>query len=285
MLSETKQAPSKRGRKPKNQPANSGETSGSYSIAVIDRSIHILNILSAADASLGLAEIAAAASLPKPTVFRILAVLKTHDFVDFNPETKGYSLGFTLVRLADARRRQNNLHAAALPVMRQIRNALGETIVLSVKSGDSRVHVDVLEGTHAMRRIADLGLHAPLYAGASSKILLAGMPDDEINDYLKRVERVPFQENTITEIRALLREVAKIRENGYAESRGEFIAGGGAIAVPIKDYKAQTVAALDVLTPQPRYTAEHRKRCIQLMMAGGLEISERLGYRSKNLAK
>jgi DNA-binding IclR family transcriptional regulator len=273
------QPPRKKGRKPKSQAVEGEAKTSSYSIAVLDRAVGILNTLSSSDGPLGLADIAKSTGLPKPTVFRILAVLNEHDFVESDPDTNGYSLGFTLVRLADVRRRQSNMHTVAIPVMRQIRNALGETIVLSVRSGDSRVHIDSLEGTHAMRRMADLGLHAPLYAGASSKILLAGMTDDELDEYLARVERVQIQENTITNADDLRKEVGVIRERGYAESRGEFVTGGGAIAVPVKDYQGRTVAALDVLTPQPRYTAEHRKKCIDMMLAGGLQISERLGYR------
>jgi len=276
------QSPRKRGRKPANQASDPNAKGGSYSIAVLDKAIGILNILSSADSAMTLRDIAEATGLPKPTVFRILAVLGEHDFIEANRERTNYSLGFSLVRLADVRRRQSNLHSVALPVMRHIRNATGESVVLSVRSGDSRVHIDFLEGTHAMRRMADLGLHAPLYAGASSKILLAGMGDREIDEYLARVERVPIQENTITNAEDLRREVDLIRQRGYAESRGEFITGGGgAIAVPIKDYDGKTVAAMDVLTPQPRYTPEHREKCIELMIDGGKQISESLGYREK----
>lgn len=276
------QPPRKRGRKPANQAADPNAKGSSYSIAVLDRAIGILNILSSSDSAMTLRDIAEASGLPKPTVFRILAVLGEHDFIEANRERTNYSLGFSLVRLADVRRRQSNLHSVALPTMRHIRNTIGESVVLSVRSGDSRVHIDFLEGTHAMRRMADLGLHAPLYAGASSKILLAGMDDREIDEYLARVERVPIQENTITNAEDLKREVDLIRQRGYAESRGEFITGGGgAIAVAIKDYDGKTVAAMDVLTPQPRYTPEHREKCIELMIDGGKQISERLGYREK----
>jgi DNA-binding IclR family transcriptional regulator len=163
--------------------------------------------------------------------------------------------------------------------MRQIRNALGETIVLSVRSGDSRVHIDSLEGGHAMRRTADLGVHVPLYAGASSKILLAGLDDEELEEYLARADRVQFQENTITSVEALRDEVNLIRRRGYAESKSEFRTGGSAIAVGIKNYEGNTVAAIDVLTPQPRYSAQHREQCINVMLDGGRQISERLGYR------
>ena len=269
-----------RGRKPKAQGAEAeGKSSNAYSIGVLNWAVGILNVFSSGEPTLGLKEIATATALPKSTVFRILAALCEHDFCEIDPHTGQYSLGFALVRLADIRRRQANLHTVALPIMRQIRNALGETIVLSVRSGDSRVHIDSLEGTHPMRRTADLGVHAPLYAGASSKILLAGLDDEELEEYLARVDRVQIQENTITSVDALRKEVNLIRKRGYAESKGEFVAGGGAIAVAVKNYEGNTVAAIDVLTPQPRYTPQHREKCIAVMMDGGRQISERLGYR------
>ncbi|WP_435269761.1 IclR family transcriptional regulator [Shinella sp. BE166] len=252
---------------------------GAYSIAVLNRAVEIMGVFSSGQPSRGLKDISKATGLPKSTVFRILSTLVEHEFCEMDPNTGEYSLGFALVRLADIRRRQANLHALAAPVMRDIRNALNETIVLSVRSGDTRVHIDSLEGLHPMRRSADLGVHSPLYAGASSKVLLAGLDDAEIEDYLARVELQQIQENTITRREDLLKEIALIRELGYAESRGELIAGGGAIAVPIKNYEGRTVAAIDVLTPAYRYTPEHRERCIGLMLHGARQISERLGYK------
>lgn len=163
--------------------------------------------------------------------------------------------------------------------MRDIRNALNETIVLSVRSGDSRVHIDALESLQPMRRTANLGVHAPLYAGASSKILLAGLEDDEVDEYLSRTELLPLQKTTITTADGLRAEIRQIRKRGYAESRGEVVSGGGSIAVPLKDYSGKTIAAMDVLTPQHRYTTEHRQRCIDVMMDGAARISARLGYR------
>jgi DNA-binding IclR family transcriptional regulator len=183
------------------------------------------------------------------------------------------------MRLADIRRRQSNLHEAAMPIMRQIRNTLGETVVLSVRSGDTRVHIDAVDGTNPLRRTAEIGVHAPLYAGASSKVLMAGMADDELEDYIANGKRVQIQKNTIIDAAELRKEIATIRRRGYAESRGEFNPGGGAIATPIKNFEGATVAAIDVLTAQPRYTPEHRERCIAVMIDGARQISERLGYR------
>ena len=208
------------------------------------------------------------ARLPKTTVFRVLSSLVERGYCECDPQTGKYSLGFELLRLADIRRRQTNVHDVAAPAMREIRNAVNETVILSVRAGDSRVHVDFVEGLHAMRRMADLGVPAPLYAGAASKVLLAGMEDEEIEAYLDRTDLTAFQDSTITDRALLWREVRSIRKRGFAESKGELFAGGGALAAPIKDFSGKTIAVLDILTPEHRYTEEHRERCIAILLEG-----------------
>jgi DNA-binding IclR family transcriptional regulator len=255
------------------------EGSSPYTISVIEKMDQVLSVFSHAQPSLGLKDIAKATGLPKTTVFRILSTLVAIDFCEIDPDNGDYSLGFGLMRLADIRRRQANVHALAMPVMREIRNAANETVVLSVRAGDSRVHIDFVEGLHPLRRITDLGVAAPLYAGATSKALLAGMEDDQIKDYLSRTPLKAFQEATITNAASLWKEIARIREQGFAESRGEMtVSGGGSLAAPIKDSTGQTVAVIDVLTPDSRYTPEHREKCIRLLIDGARRISERLGY-------
>jgi IclR family acetate operon transcriptional repressor len=222
-----------------------------------------------------------AVGLPKTTVFRVLSSLVERGYCECDPQTGKYSLGFELLRLADIRRRQTSVHDVAAPSMREIRNAVNETVILSVRAGDSRVHIDFVEGLHAMRRMADLGVPAPLYAGAASKVLLAGMEDDEIEAYLDRTDLTAFQDSTITDRVVLWREVRSIRKRGFAESKGELFAGGGALAAPIKDFGGRTIAVLDILTPEHRYTDEHRERCIAILLEETRRASERLGYRSE----
>ena len=253
---------------------------GTYSIEVLRRAFDILTAFSHVKPAMSLAEVVAAVQLPKTTVFRVLSSLIEGGYCELDPRTGKYGLGFELLRLADIRRRQGNVHDVAAPVMREIRDAVNETVILSVRAGDSRVHIDFVEGLHAMRRMADLGVPAPLYAGAASKVLLAGMEDDEIEAYLARTDLTAFQDSTITDSAVLWREVRVIRKRGFAESKGELFPGGGALAAPIKDFSAKTIAVMDILTPEHRYTAEHREHCITILLDGARRASERLGFRA-----
>jgi DNA-binding IclR family transcriptional regulator len=261
-------------------PEENGETSGNiYSVAVLNKTTFILQTFTHEQPRLVLKDVAAITGLPKTTVFRILSSLIEHDFCEYDERTGEYSLGFELLRLADIRRRQTNVYDIALPIMRELRNETNETVVLSIRSGVARVHVDLVESLQSVRRTAELGVRAPLYAGAASKVLLAGMGDDEIASYLDKTPLVRIQHATIVDRDVLLSEIAEIRSRGYAESLGEVMAGGGSLAAPIKGYDGRTVASLDILTPSERYTPEHRERCIGLLLAGVRKASERFGYR------
>src|SRR5689334_12469823 len=265
--------------RPAGLPAVQEQKQSPYAIEVLRRAVEILSVFSHARPAMSLAEIVQAVGLPKTTVFRVLSSLVERGFCEWDASSGKYSLGFELVRLADIRRRQSNVHDVAIPAMREIRNAVNETVILSVRSGDFRVHIDFVEGLHPMRRMADLGVRAPLYAGAASKVLLAGMEDDDIEAYLSRTELTPLQRTTITDKSVLWREIRTIRKRGYAESKGEIFTGGGALAAPLKDFSGKTVAVMDILTPENRYTSQHRERCITLLLQGARRGSERLGYR------
>src|SRR5690349_13226424 len=267
--------------RPAGLPAVQERNQNPYTIEVLRRAVEILSVFSHARPAMSLAEIVQAVRLPKTTVFRVLASLVERGFCDWDAPSGKYSLGFELVRLADIRRRQSSVHDVAIPVMREIRNAVNETVILSVRSGDFRVHIDFVEGLHLMRRMADLGVRAPLYAGAASKVLLAGLEDEEIEAYLGRTDLAAFQESTITDRAVLWREIRNIRKRGFAESKGELFSGGGALAAPIKDFSGRTVGVMDILTPEHRYTAQHRERCIGLLLEGAAQASQRLGFRAQ----
>jgi len=105
------------------------------------------------------------------------------------------------------------------------------------------------------------------------------MEDDDIEAYFSRTELTPLQRTIITDKTVLWREIRTIRKRGYAESKGEIFTGGGALAAPLKDFSGKTVAVMDILTPENRYTPQHRERCIALLLDGARRGSERLGYR------
>jgi DNA-binding IclR family transcriptional regulator len=256
--------------------ATEGRSQPSYAVDAVNRAIDILSAFSLTRPSLTLNDIVSATGLPKTTAFRILSTLTDRGLCERDAKAQTYSLGYHILHFGEVRRRQSNLHATVVPLMREIRDAMGETVVLSVRRGDFRVQIDYVEGVQPLRRIATPGLQAPLYAGAASRVLLAGMADAEIELYLERTELTQLQRNTMTNPTALRAEVARIRKRGYAESNNEVLEGGAALAVPITSRDGTTLGVVDIITPEVRYTRAHRESCLRLLLEGVSSVATRL---------
>jgi DNA-binding IclR family transcriptional regulator len=259
----------------KSSASRATQPGSGYSVEAVCRAIQILSAFSLSRPTMTLADIVAATALPKTTSFRILATLVDGGLCERDDASGQYSLGVKTLRLAEICRRNSNLRELSAPVMRQVRDEVGETVVLSVRRGDNRIQVDAAEGLHPLRRIADPGLHAPLYAGAASRVLLAGMSDEEITSYLGRTTLKAIQKNTITRVDELWKEVRRIRQQGYAESSNEVLEGGAALAAPIVGASGATVGVLDIITPESRYTKSRRDAAVRVLLEATRKISGR----------
>ncbi|HLG72944.1 MAG TPA: IclR family transcriptional regulator [Chloroflexota bacterium] len=249
-------------------------------VEAVHRALDVLGSFTSREPELSLAAVARKAGLPKPTAFRILATLRSRGLITQDAASGLYSLGFGVLELAAVRTQQTSVRDEALPVLRAIRDRLGETAVLSVRVGDHRVHLEQAEGTLPIRRHVEMGERVPLYAGGASKVLLAGLLDTEIRDYLARVALTPYGPSTTTNPDALLAQIQGIREAGYAEGMNERNLGGVGVAAPVLDHTGATVAALHVSVPQFRYTRDVRRACLDAVVEGARAVSERLGWAS-----
>jgi DNA-binding IclR family transcriptional regulator len=248
-------------------------------VSLVDRAGRILECFSRAEPALGLPQLSARLDLPKPTVFRILASLVQHGLVEHDRGANLYRLGFATLRLADALLHSHPIRAKARPVMQSIRDAVNETVILSLREGDHRINLDSVDSRQAIAQVLQLGVRIPLYAGAASQVLLAGSSDSEIAAYLARTALVPFGASTLVSPDAVRKRLAKVRADGWALSTGEFTqsSAAAAIAVPVTGAKGATVAALHVSAPKARLNPDLQKRCLAALTTGAKALSAALG--------
>lgn len=250
---------------------------GAYAVSTVDRAIDVLEAFTHKTPELSLKQIAARTGLHKATAFRLVTTLCRRGLMIKHPITGAYRLGFELIALAEIAKGRTSLVADALPVMRQVRDALNETVFLSVRVGDHRVDVEQVEGLQNIRRVLTLGEPKSLYAGAGSKVLLAAMDDADITAYLGRTKLVAHTKTTPTTAKAVWAEIAAIRRQGYAEGWDERDSGGAGAAAPIFGPSADVIGALALAVPTNRYTAALKKKTVAAVTAGAAAISDRLG--------
>ena len=236
------------------------------------RAAHILALFETGPPERDLRELAAASGVPKATLLGILNTLVRHDLL-CAADTGRYRLGYGWLRFADIRRNQSEIRQSALPIMRQIRDAVDETVILSLKIGDRRVHLDYVESTQPVRRIAHPGQEAPLHVGAAGRVLLASLSDGDIASYLARAATVDAAGRA-----ELLREIGKIRRDGYAIVAGTVNPDTAAIAAPIRSYDGAVVAALTISCPRDRFSSRLADACARQVVAGADSLSRALGY-------
>ncbi|MGE5537723.1 MAG: IclR family transcriptional regulator [Gemmatimonas sp.] len=243
-----------------------------YKGEAVARAARVLALFTRGAPEHSLAQLVERTGVPKATLLGILNTLVVHDLLMRDSPTGPYRLGFAWLRLGDVRRNLLDIRESAVPLMRQVRDAVDETVILSLKVGDRRVHLDYVESLQPIRRVTQLGHEGPLHVGAAGLALLAGMPPTEIEAYLAR-------RTDVAEPRAeLLQTLNAVKRDGYAVVAGTVNPHTAAVSAPVKSYTGETVAALTISCPNERFTKELRRRCIKAATDGAAVLSRALGY-------
>jgi DNA-binding IclR family transcriptional regulator len=246
-------------------------------IQSVQRATRLLKAFDNGPAELGVMELSRRVELHKSTVSRLLATLESEGLVERVPATEKYRLGFMLVRLAGQVTHFGDVREAARPVLIELTERSHETVHLAVLDGDEVVNVEQLSGPHLVREANWIGRRTPLNCVANGKALLAFLPAPAI----ERVLSGPlprFTERTIADPQRLRRDLARVRERGYAQALGEIEEGLNAVAAPIRDAAGAVVAAVSVSGPAYRVTADRIPDLGALVVAAAAKISARLGF-------
>ncbi|MBW2637065.1 MAG: IclR family transcriptional regulator [Deltaproteobacteria bacterium] len=248
----------------------------------IEKALMVLTVFREGRPSWGVRELSAHLGFSPSTVQRILQILLSHGYVRRDPDTRQYSLG--TIYLSFFRVMQDNypITKIAMPLMKRLQSRTGETVHLNIIDTDhvSRICISSLESTNELKAGMPVGNKAPLYAGASSKCLLAFSSDDFIEKYLAKVKIEPLTNNTIAETEQLIPELKLIRERGYASSLGETFQGLGALSVPFFAFHQEVSvgSVVSLAIPEVRFNDyEHRKMCIDELLLAKKEFSEATG--------
>jgi IclR family transcriptional regulator, acetate operon repressor len=250
--------------------ANNGGTESA------DRVADVLGLFTTGAAALGVSQIARELGLGKAVVHRILQSLASRSFVEPDPQTRGYRLGPGAVALGARALRDLDLRSAARPVLSRLRDETRETTTLSAPIGPSRVYLDQYESPQEIKMMVELGRPYPLHAGASSRAILAFLPE-EIQEEVINSDLPRLTAETISEPTTLRRRLAEIRSAGYATSRGERQHGAGAVAAPVFGMDGEIAGAISVCGPVARFDADAVERYVPLVCQGARDISRSLG--------
>lgn len=256
------------------------DTQEKYHILAVKRAIQVLNLFADSGAGLGVSEIAKQMDVHKSIIHKILVTLESEDWVYQSPVDGKYYLGLKLLKLSNLVPSRFDFRNYARRIMEELVAETNETATLTVLDTSScyGVCIDMVECSHSVRHVSNIGREIPLHAGASGLIMAAYMPPAKFEQLLQSSLPV-FTENTITEPAELMELVRGIRKQGYAATEGQVDEGLVAMAAPILDAQGELVAGLNISGPIYRFQAdEKRQRLIELVVKSARCISDYVTY-------
>lgn len=216
------------------------------SVQSVERAAAIVRLLAAETEPLGLAQISAALGLAKPTAHGLLRTLCDVEFVDRDEQGR-YRVGRDLLQLGSTQLDANELRSRAINWTDALAARTGEASrVAMFRDGEAVIahHVFRVGSAHQM---LETGATIPLHATALGKVLIAFDPGAARLVLDRPLESLTYR--TVTDRSVLVRQLADVRDVGYAVAVEESEQGVAGIAAPVRDRGGYVVAAIGVGGP------------------------------------
>lgn len=240
----------------------------------VERIFAILDHLAAHPEGESLAGLARTTGAPKTSLVGLLAGMVESEHLA-RDDRGTYRLGPRLVSLAMRISSRMDLAALARPVVAELAGRTGETVIVCVLEPASEMAVSIVkvESTNPVRYAVTLGDRRELYCTAAGKALLAFLPPERREAYLRNAVLLPYASKTVTSRKALAAQLEEVRRTGLAYTASERVEGATGFAVPIFGPDGQVLACIMLAVPTQR-VGTNRPRLEASLRAAGRRLTE-----------
>ena len=247
----------------------------SPTIQVLERTFALLDVLASHQDPVSLKTISEQTGLHPSTAHRILNDLTIGRYVD-RPEAGNYRLGMRLLELGNLVKARLDVREAALIPMRELHKLTLQPVNLSMRQGDEIIYIErAYSERSGMQVVRAIGGRAPLHLTSVGKLFLAQDDGPRVRAYATRTGLAGHTRNSITDLAALERELAKVQRDSTARDDEELELGVRCMAAGIVDDQGKLIAGLSISAPADRLDEAWLDR----LKATAAQISAALGHR------
>ena len=247
---------------------------GKPGTTVTARVLAVLDTFDQAHRVQRLSEVASRAGLTLPTAHRLVKELVAGGVLERRRDGR-YVIGRKVWDLGLLAPLQTGLREVASPFLHDIHAATRASVHLAVRDGTAVLYVDRLAGHASVPVVSSVGSRLPMHATGVGKVLLAYAPEPVQVAVLRDLPRITRR--TITEPGRLRRDIARVRQVGFAETHEELSVGAHSVAVPVRNGKDRVVAALGVVVPDLKRDRDRLVAALQVAAQGiGRSVSPAL---------
>jgi IclR family transcriptional regulator, pca regulon regulatory protein len=234
----------------KKRPHPARHSAPDNSVRAVARTLQVLGALSQHGSGASVSDVALHVGLNRATTHRYLRALEEAGAV--SRSRGGYHLGPLVFELGRRVPLGRVIAEASRAPLLMLTNRFGEATHASIMSGSEAEMVAFTPSYRSESLGRRAGIRRPPYQGSSGKVLLAAAPAAELHRYLASTKLQPLTTNTITSPAKLLRELDRVREQGYAINRAEHVDGHTSVAVPVCGFDGEWLAAIALSAPSER---------------------------------
>jgi DNA-binding IclR family transcriptional regulator len=239
------------------------------------RAIRLLKELARQESDVPVGELCESLDLTRTTAHRLLSALASEGLVVRSETTGGYRVGPGIVALGARALLRNDLRALVQPDLEKIAEETGEAGSFEILADDRMLILSEASGRFLLTASVEVGTFWPVHATSTGKAVLAHLPREERRRVLRRpLHR--YTENTITSLRALDKELAKVRDLGYATARGELeldtVAAAAALVEPAS---GRPVGAISIGGPSSRLGGKALTAVGERLRSAAADLSRR----------
>jgi IclR family pca regulon transcriptional regulator len=245
----------------------------------LERGLAVIRAFDHEHPELTLSEVAVRTGVTRAVARRFLLTLATLGYV--RSDGRFFSLTARVLELGYAYLSSLSLPEVAESHLEALVAEVNESSSVSVLDGHDVVYVARVPVSRIMTVSISVGTRFPAYVTSMGRVLLAGMPPGELEEYLSAVRMEPLTARTLTSVEALRAEIAKVRTQGWSLVNQELEEGLRALAAPVRDRTGKVVAAVNVSAHASRTSLEAMRRDLlpPLLKAAALIESDIPGSR------
>jgi IclR family transcriptional regulator, pca regulon regulatory protein len=232
------------------------ERDGAF-VQSLERGLLVIRALSSPEPQ-ALSEVARATGLSRAAARRFLLTLKRLGYV--RQASGRFALTPRVLELGYAYLSSLTLPEVAQPHLERLVDRVQESSSVSVLDDDDVVYVARVPTRRIMSVTISVGTRFPAYVTSMGRVLLAGLPDEEVDATLARADLRKLTARTLTSAQELRDEIERVRRQGYAIVSEELEAGLRSIAAPIRGAAGAVTAAVNLSVQASRTTVADMKR-------------------------
>jgi len=232
------------------------DRAGALFVQSVEKAMALLSAFHLADGPLTLSEMALRAGMGRSAAQRMVHTLRALGYIRRDPEGHGFLPGLRVLDHTLDYLRLDPMVRQATPLLVELRQNVGERVDLSLFDDLRVVYAVRLQTKRQTLNATLVGHSVPTFCTSGGWAILSRLPEDHARTLLERSDRRPFTPHTLSDVDAIMEQVAQARARGYALASGQVLAGEIAAGFAVMDARGAPVAAIHIAGSLAEWTPE-----------------------------